>query len=360
MANFLHRLLLHLPPETAHHLGKWAIKHRFQAPGIYVQDDTHTDLFSTVLFNPLGLAAGFDKNGELVNDILHYGFSFIEVGSITYRGGPGNQKPRLFRVREEQSLINRMGFNGDPAIIVAERLHQTTNPYFAVNIAKTNDDTIIGDEAIKDIVETFKIVKNFGIYIVVNISCPNTKDGKTFEDPKSLESLLRELYTEGKGSPLLLKLSPSLQEYEIEAIIKVAEKPVLDEIPVRRIKDDQPDEIPTVDTQVDGYICGNSLPTSARPSLFQQYGKGGMTGPIIRSPTRDLIKRVAKYTEKPIIACGGISSGLDMLNIVKETPQVKAFQALTGFIYQGPEFAHLVNQDYRELKYRFREPDHVH
>src|SRR3989338_7453067 len=190
-----YKSLLQFPPETAHNLGKWAIKHQILAPGQYIAQKKPS-LFGFELNNPLGLAAGFDKNGEISDQIVDYGFAWAEVGSITYYGSEGNNKPRLYR-REPSSLLNRIGLAGDPAYIIISRLKNTKQP-FAINIAKTPRAEIQGDKAIEDIKSTYKLaIENLPreklIYTTFDISCPSTLDGKTFEEPSRLEELLTEI-----------------------------------------------------------------------------------------------------------------------------------------------------------------------
>ena len=315
----VHSLLLRLPPETAHNIGKWAIRNKINAPERYSTKELKTTLFGVELDNPLGIAAGFDKNVEVADEIIDYGFGFIELGSITYLGGRGNPEPRLFRLRDEKSLLNRMGLNGDPAEIVFNRLKKVSHPYFGINIAKTHNPEIIGDKAIEDMVSSYDLLKYFGIYTVLNISCPNTKEGKTFEDPRSLDELLSAVLSRGKGKPLLIKMSPTLTREQLEAIIKVA------------------------DNRVDGYVCGNT-----RGINHPKYGKGGLSGQSIRELALNLIYSTRQITKKPIIGVGGIASGKDMFASYLHGANV--YQAYTGFIYQGLDFAQKANVDFARIK----------
>jgi len=333
-----HELLLKLPPETAHAIGKIGMRCGLFAPGRYKvtnpDGSNRTRLFDFELDNPFGLAAGFDKNGWLVDKVQEYGFGWDEVGSITWEGGKGNKKPRLFRLWDGMSpskdmgcLLNRMGLNGNPADIVIERLKRAKNP-FAVNIAKTHNPKIMGDKAIEDMCKTYKLVTDeldySGklIYVAINISCPNTSEGKTFEDDKCLDNLLSALEEcEGVRSRLL-KLSPTLTQEKAERIVEVA------------------------DDMVDGYICGNTKPTD-----HPKYGKGGVSGWRVRTNTLDLIKIIRALTDKVIIGCGGIETGTDILEM--EGNGANLFQAFNGFVLgleRGPRFAHRVLNLYHYLK----------
>lgn len=307
-----HKILLKLPPEIAHKLGKWAMKHNFSAPGSYISK-TPTDLFDVPINNPLGLAAGFDKNGELPPVIKNYGFGWVEVGSITYHGGIGNSKPRLFRIGNN-SLLNRMGLNGNPAEEVAERLKQYDQTTFAVNIAKTHNASILGDKGIEDIVKTYRLVKKLGIYTCINISCPNTKEGKTFEEPEPLKELLQALHKTGIGKPLLIKLSPTHTEKSLDSLVEAAE------------------------TLVNGYITTNTLPSMNHSTIQQTYGNGGISGQILKPWSLNIIEKLRKRTTKPIIGCGGIYTAEYAENVLNAGANY--LQAYTGFIYGGPHWAH--------------------
>ncbi|MEK6891231.1 MAG: dihydroorotate dehydrogenase 2 [Nanoarchaeota archaeon] len=329
-----HDLLLRLDPETAHKFGKFGMKHGFFSLGRFRTEESKTKLFEVEIDNPIGLAAGFDKNGELVDCVRKYGFGFIEVGSVTYKGSKGNPKPRLFRL-DGGNLLNRMGLNGDPATDVINRVSHSKSP-FALNITKTNDSSLKGDKAIEDIKNTYNLAyaflrnNNNLAYIVLNLSCPNTEDGKTFEDdPNSLSDLLSAIREVGYFSPVLIKLSPNLPSKKLEKIVEVA------------------------DNSVSGYEVVNTLGIT-----HDKYGKGGKSGPELKEYALDGVKEIVKLTKKPIIAVGGISTGEDAYNLMEASNgQAKAFLAYTGFVYKhrnnpyaGPRFAHQVNSEFLELK----------
>ncbi len=322
-----HWFLFQLDPEQAHEIGKWAMKHKFLAPGEFKTEESKTDLFGVEINNPLGLAAGFDKNGELVDSALEYGFGYIEIGSVTYEGGKGNEKPRLFRLHEEQGLLNRMGLNGDPAEVVAERLKKARSNAFGVNIAKTHSSDILGDRAIIDIVSSYQLLKTFGIYTVINISCPNTREGRTFEDTSSLKELLSAISEAERNKPLLLKLSPSIAKADnkLTELVSIAEE-----------------------NNIDGYVCGNTL-----PYVHPVYGAGGLSGTLLKNQALTLIQEVRKITDKVIIGVGGISTGLDMMTA--SASGADFFQAYDGFVRgknYGPTFAHHVNSEFYKMNNR--------
>ncbi len=325
LERLIYSYLLKLDPEKAHNLGKLGIKYKFFAQGPYITENK-PNLFCYEINNPLGLAAGFDKNGQISDQIIDYGFAWDEVGSISFYGSRGNEKPRLFRL--EEGLLNRMGLNGDPAYKIIERLQNAKKP-FAVNITKSPDDRIVGDAAVEDIRKTYSLIKNGLeplnklIYVALNLSCLNTRDGKTFEDPKNLKYLLESI-REIKGKrPLLIKLSPSLEYGRLTKIVEIS------------------------DDQIDGYICGNTL-----PFVHGNYGRGGLSGKLLRERTGKLIKTINIITTKTIIACGGITTGKDIL--LSQLDGADFFQVFTGFVCgnsnSGPSFAHKVLNEYYQLK----------
>jgi len=305
-------------PEFSHTLGKWGMKQKFLAPGRYKYSED-TWLFDHSVDNRLGLAAGFDKNGELINVAREYGFGWIEVGSVTWMGGKGNPKPRLFRVYKS-SLVNRMGLNGLPAIKVWENLANAKDySSFAVNIAKTHDPDIMGDKAIRDIVKTYDMMRDMGIYTVLNISCPNTKEGKTFEDPAALKELLHALGKEPHDRPLLVKVSPTLTAVDGRGVLDVCE-----------------------DFGIKGYVVGNTRPVGNGPE--DPIPKGGLSGPPLQALTTSLVKMFRVRTKGTIIACGGIGSHQDMMTYYNAGADF--FQAYTGFVRgpnAGPRFAYVAN-----------------
>jgi len=280
-----------LPPETAHNIGVWAMQRRWFAPGP-IATGTKT-LFGHPLLNLLGIAAGFDKNGVLVDVIKDYGFGFIEVGSVTYRGGPGNPKPRMFRV--DGGLVNKMGLNGEPAELVARRLACCVSKDYGVNIAKTHDPMIMGDEAIQDIQSCFNKMRGLGFYTVLNISCPNTREGRTFEDPAALRELLSAL--DFKDQVILIKLSPEFKDETID----VCE-----------------------DFNINGYVCCNTLPGPV----------GGISGITLQPHVVGGLKRL---TDKVVIACGGLNSKQRYNTYMGNG--AAACQVYSGFVNYGPNFA---------------------
>lgn len=330
ISKLVHEGMRLLPPEFAHTLGKKAMKLGLAAPGVYAVDQrTHMwpELLGRPLRNLLGLAAGFDKNGELIDAFSAYGFGFIEVGSVTYKGGPGNIKPRLFRL-PKRHLLNRMGLNGDPAYKVAERLREQPNGSYLVNVAKTHDPQIMGDDAILDVLNAYNVVREYGFGTVINLSCPNTAEGRTFQDPAAARELLQMIAHAQKHSerklPWGVKIGPDLG-YDLEPLVQVCE-----------------------DVGCHFYVACNTMPTED-----PRFGKGGRSGPDLKEIVDFTIIKLRQIVpdHREIIACGGIDSGQRARWC--ETKGANAVEAYTGFVvgqHGGPRFAHTVLDEWESLR----------
>jgi dihydroorotate dehydrogenase len=278
-------------------------------------DSLSFKLFDHQFSSPLMLAAGFDKNGTIANKVHALGFNGEVVGSVTAQPKEGNKRPRLWRLVKEKAALNRMGLNNNGAEAVGERLENLEGKVsFAVSIAKTNDPKIIGDAAIDDYVTSYNLLKHLGIYTEINISCPNTEDGKTFEDPEYLELLLKGLLSTSKGKPLVIKLSPYSNKEKLQSIVSVSED------------------------KVDGYVATNTIPCK-----HPKYGNGGQSGLPLQKETISTVKTLRGLTEKPIIGVGGIFTGADAYNLLQAGANL--LQGFTGFIYRGPLYAAKVNSE---------------
>ena len=319
MERLAHLLLTLLDPERAHDIAvKGMLKRRF-APGPYEPEGKNPDVFKTHIFgtkinNPIGLAAGFDKNGLLVDVAEDYGFGWVEVGSVTYQGGQGNKRPRMFRVGF-RDVMNRMGLNGEPAWMVRERLLMCRSKAYGVNIAKTHDPDIMGDAAIQDMAESYRLLSGLGAYTVLNISCPNTSDGKTFEDPIALKELLSACVVHRRDRPLLLKVSPNIQMDDLDQILELSRE-----------------------FNLSGFICSNTLPW-----VHKKRGKGGRSGDAVRALSVSLARYIVNHTGHLVIGCGGIFSAVEVLQYQKSG--CRLFQAYNGFVRgpnAGPRFVHKV------------------
>ncbi len=278
--------------------------------------------------HPVGLAAGFDKDAALVDELEHFGFSFVEIGTVTPRPQPGNPKPRSFRLPRDQALINRMGFNNQGVEQAAIRLSKSRHRIIIGGNLGKNTQTS-NEEAIQDYHFAFEQLYDHVDYLVVNLSCPNIQNLSELQDkPHTLEILHRLTNLRDKkaqGKPILLKISPDLSTEQLDDVIDIF-----------------------YSSGIDGIIATNT--TISREGLsthgekVQRIGHGGLSG----TPLKDRSTRIIRYlSEKsngqiPIIGVGGIMSGAD----AKEKLEAGAtlIQVYTGFIYNGPAFVRHINQ----------------
>ena len=290
--NLFRPLLFRFPTETVHELGVNALKiglgsefaqkvllNRFSC-----SKDLAVERFGLKFANPLGMAAGFDKNGVVVNQLASIGFGFVEVGTVTYEPQSGNEKPRLFRLPKDRALINRLGFNNQGAPNVIERLKKL-NPkcILGVNIGKNKD--VANDEAIDNYLKSYEFAHEVADYIAVNVSSPNTPNLRELQKAERLEDLLAELQksniklSDNKPKPLLVKIAPDLNESEIEAIVDVA----------LRLK-------------ISGIIATNTtidrsgLKTDAK--AVENFGNGGLSGKPVLTRSNEVIKTIYKHSRK--------------------------------------------------------------
>lgn len=316
--------------------------------------------------NPLGVAAGFDKNAVVVNQLASLGFGFVEVGTLTHRPQKGNEKPRLFRLMEDRALINRLGFNNEGAAVVSERLrHLRRRCVVGVNIGKNKD--VPNEEAIENYLACFDVVHGVADYIAVNISSPNTPNLRELQRGENLEQLLtaltkrnRDLSRESSHSedkrridaaatdtspdeqdsqpkgarraadvkPILVKIAPDLSEGEIEAIVDVCAR-----------------------TGVSGIIATNT--TTARDGLrtrdVEGIGPGGLSGRPLAARSTEVIRTIFRHSKGtlPIVGVGGIFSAEDAFE--KIASGASLLQAYTGFVYRGPSFASQINRGLQDI-----------
>ncbi|MBC7899676.1 MAG: quinone-dependent dihydroorotate dehydrogenase [Saprospiraceae bacterium] len=281
--------------------------------------------FGLTFKNPLGIAAGFDKNGVVVNQLAALGFGFVEIGTVTFEPQKGNEKPRLFRLPEDKALINRLGFNNDGAAKVVERLKKMDPQcVLGVNIGKNKDVPI--EEATENYIKSFDLAIEVADYIAVNISSPNTPNLREMQKAQNLEELLGALQTSNAiaKKPLLVKIAPDLADEEIETIVDMCRQ-----------------------FGIDGIIATNT--TIKREDLktgnaaLDKIGAGGLSGKPLRQMSDHVISKIHKYSKGklPIIGVGGIFTAHDAFE--KIAAGACLLQAYTGFIYSGPSFARDVN-----------------
>ena len=316
--DLLRPLLFRLDAEKVHHLAMAALA----GPGRWMgalapASDARLsrEVFGVTFPNPVGLAAGFDKNAVALPAWAGLGFGFAEVGTITARAQPGNPKPRIFRVPECGALINRLGFNNDGADTVADRLFHLRQSGrwpaipVGINIGKSKVTPI--DEATADYLLSFERLQHFGDYFVLNISSPNTPGLRALQDRDALDSLLGHIQRRNSaGRPLLVKIAPDLEWNAIEETLALAEEHRLAGI------------IATNTT-----INHSDVPPHARQ-------QGGLSGRPLRARSTEIVRFITSRTKVPVIAVGGIFSPDDALE--KFDAGAALIQLYTGFIYEGP------------------------
>jgi dihydroorotate dehydrogenase len=319
--------LFSLSPETAHEIGINSLRYGLASETLQNQiakrfecnDFGDLKRFGLTFKNPLGMAAGFDKNGVVVNQLASLGFGFVEVGTLTFKPQPGNERPRMFRLPEDKGLINRLGFNNEGTPTVVERLRKL-NPkcVLGVNIGKNKD--VPNEEAIENYLKSFNLACEVADYITVNVSSPNTPNLRELQKAESLDELLKTLQdNNSKKIPLLVKIAPDLSESEIEAIADIALK-----------------------LNLSGIIATNT--TISRENLKTKIEEtGGLSGKPVAERSTEVIAKIYKYSNGkiPIIGVGGIFDAKDAFE--KICAGACLLQAYTGFIYQGFSFARDVN-----------------
>jgi len=290
-----------------------------------------TTVFGIKFPNPVGLAAGFDKNAKLFNEFSHFGFGFIEIGTVTPSEQNGNPKKRLFRLVEDDAIINRMGFNNLGVEKVVERLKTNKNIIIGGNIGKNKNTDI--NNSIGDYLICFEKLFPYVNYFAVNVSSPNTENLRDLQKKNSLTNLLKAIQKKNKSyslpKPVLLKIAPDLTEDQLIDIIKVVKE-----------------------TSIDGIIATNT--TLSRDNLVSSQDlinqKGGLSGKPISDKSTDIIKFLHKYSNGsiPIIGVGGVMNSNDAIDKIKAGATL--IQLYSGFVYSGPSIVKQINEailDYR-------------
>ena len=327
----LRSLIFKLDPETAHGLAIKSLKFNL-VPNILEEEKNNplfkTKLFNRVIDNPIGMAAGFDKNAEVYNSLFKLGFGFVEVGTITPLKQYGNPKPRVFRLVEDEALINRLGFNNLGAKNIVNRIKQN-NPtgLLGINIGPNKDSK----ERVSDYVECLKTFCDLADYITINISSPNTEDLRSFHDQKKLDELLKELDKEKKNLntkiPIVVKVSPDIDDKEIKQISEVL-----------------------LNNNIEAVIVSNTS-DSTRDNLknIQGHQKGGLSGKPIELKSTKLISKFYKTLNGriKIIGVGGVDSGKSAYE--KFIAGANFVQLYTGMVFRGPNIVNLIKKELKEL-----------
>ncbi|QLH80954.1 quinone-dependent dihydroorotate dehydrogenase [Halosimplex pelagicum] len=324
-------LLFSLPAETAHGLGHGVVSAAGNAPldralaRHYAVDDPRlrVDALEETFPNPVGVAAGFDKNAEAVRGLAALGFGFVEVGGVTAVPQSGNQRPRMFRLRDDDAVINRMGLNNDGAEAVGERLAALDAPVpVGVNIAKSEHVDTAGAPA--DYLATYEEVAAGGDFFVVNVSCPNSQGFEELQNREAMTAILTELQDAG-AAPLLIKLSPDLPEPAVADTLDLVTELGLDGVVATNTSTERPD----------GLESPNRVET------------GGLSGAPIEARATEMTRFVAERVDVPVIGVGGVATAEDAYRKIRAGASL--VQLYTAFLYRGPAIAREINLGLLEL-----------
>ena len=334
MFSNLRSLIFKLDPETAHNLAIKSLKFNF-VPNIMDEDKNNplfeTDLFNKKLDNPIGMAAGFDKNAEVYNALFKLGFGFVEVGTITPLKQYGNPKPRVFRLVEDEALINRLGFNNHGAEIVKDRIKRNKKlGLLGINIGPNKDSS----DRLNDYLIGLKTFYDDADYITINISSPNTENLRSFHEGNKLQDLLKSIMTERKNLksnvPIAVKVSPDISEEQISQITEI-----LLEYEIKAI-----------------IVSNTSEATRDKLGNIQRHQKGGLSGKPIEEKSNILINKFYKLLKGKIkiIGVGGVDSGQAAYD--KFIAGADFIQLYTGMVFKGPNIAGIIKKDLKELLIR--------
>lgn len=332
-------ILFRFDPEAVHHFTFNSLKFLNGIPGvssiiqsIYKVEDKRLEreVFGLKFKNPVGLAAGLDKDAKLYRELNSFGFGFIEIGTLTPKPQEGNPKKRLFRLKEDQGIVNRMGFNNGGVDEAVKRLRGNKNVLIGGNIGKNKITP--NEEAINDYVYCFNALYDVVDYFVVNVSSPNTPNLRALQDKEPLKELLTTLEqlnkTKVKPKPILLKIAPDLNEAQLLDIIEIINE-----------------------SEIAGVIATNT--TIERENLKSENQKetGGLSGKPLKDRSTEVIRFLAANNNDsfPIIGVGGIHTAEDALE--KLSAGASLVQIYTGFIYEGPSLIKKINQAVLKANY---------
>ena len=334
---FIRRFLFLFDPEKIHYFTFSLIRFLCKVPffsaifrAMYLIEDKRLErnLFGITFKNPVGLAAGFDKNAVLYNELANFGFGFIEIGTVTPIGQEGNPKKRLFRLKDDQGIINRMGFNNDGLETAIEQLKKNKGKLIiGGNIGKNTQTS--PQNYTNDYEECFKGLHPYVDYFVLNVSCPNVGSHEKLNDKEYLLELILAIQNlnllEPTQKPILLKIAPDLNNNQLDEIIEIV-----------------------AETKIDGIIASNTSTSRSRlkasKKQLQEIGNGGLSGLPIKEKSTRVIKYLKDTSNKafPIIGVGGIHSAEDALEKIEAGADL--VQIYTGFIYEGPGLIKQINK----------------
>ena len=325
MFNILRPILFKINPETAHSLAINTLKFgNFASIKINKSPLLETSIFNKKIFSPIGVAAGFDKNGEVYNSLFNLGFGFVEVGTVTPKPQFGNPRPRVFRLEEDEALINRLGFNNEGSEEVSLRIKKNEpKGLLGINIGP-NKDSI---NRIEDYIICFKRFLNLADYITINISSPNTENLRDFHQTSELDILIKSILEEKKNFssniPIAIKISPDLSQSQIEDISEIL-----------------------INNKVETVIISNSTDRHRENlSNINKFEKGGLSGKPIENMSNKIINKFYNLVGKKIkiIGVGGVDSAKGAYE--KILSGATLVQLYTGMVYKGPRIATHINSE---------------
>ena len=334
MFSKLRPLIFKVDPEKAHTLAIKSLKFNL-IPNVFDENKNdsifQTKIFNKVLDNPIGMAAGFDKNAEVYNALFKLGFGFVEVGTITPLKQYGNPKPRVFRLVEDEALINRLGFNNHGAEIVKDRIKRNKKlGLLGINIGPNKDTS----DRLNDYLIGLKTFHEEADYITINISSPNTENLRNFHEGGKLQDLLKSVITEKKNLnsniPIAVKVSPDISEDQVNQITEIL-----------------------LENEINVVIVSNtSDATRDKLSNIQRHQKGGLSGKPIEEKSNILINKFYKLLKGKIkiIGVGGVDSGQAAYD--KFIAGADFVQLYTGMVFKGPNIAGIIKKDLKELLIR--------
>lgn len=325
-------ILFKFDPERVHHFTFTSLKVMNKIPGasslirsqFQIQHPTlEREVFGLKFKNPVGLAAGLDKNAELFDEMENFGFGFIEIGTLTPKPQEGNPKRRLFRLREDEGIINRMGFNNEGVWKAVERLKKNKGTLIGGNIGKNK--VTPNEEAISDYEICYEALYPYVDYFVVNVSSPNTPNLRELQDKEPLKNLLNALQQknalQASPKPILLKIAPDLTDEQLLDIIDIVKE-----------------------TNIAGVIATNTTIERKNLQSSNQKETGGLSGKPLSKRSTEVIRFLSQKSDNafPIIGVGGIHSAEDALE--KLDAGASLVQLFTGFIYEGPDLIRSINR----------------
>jgi len=330
-------LFFFIEPEKVHHFATGFLKILFSIPVVNklvsdyatVKDKSlELELLGLKFSNPVGIAAGFDKNAEFYNELGKLGFGFVEIGTVTPKGQPGNPLPRLFRLPKDNALINRMGFNNKGLEQAVAKLKKRKSKIIIGGNLGKNTATP-NSRAVEDYVSLFNGLFDYVDYFTVNVSCPNISDLRELQDQDALLEILGRLqainHKKSKPKPILLKLSPDLTNMQLDEVIEIIKA-----------------------TKIDGVVAVNTSISreglSTERQRVENIGKGGLSGRPVKERSTEIIRYLAEKSNNAfvIIGVGGIFTPEDAIE--KLNAGADLLQVYTGFIYEGPFIARKINR----------------